>query len=196
MSGDKNTDVEWNEVITLMPFEQDGDGQITNGMDRFAEAVLSRKPEERVGFALGVIRGLYERREYRKVVKLCDFITIQLIDSGMSVLSAGLSPEVLEVYDARAMALCELEDSLLKEVEKAISLSDAHSFEKLYEQITYTRHRKLWAYSDKLSKKEGAKARLGRAKAYLDLGRPEEARADIEAVKSVRGQKTFNLQLS
>ncbi len=93
-------------------------------------------------------------------------------------------------------ALCRLESSLLKDADAAITSNDVGAVERLCDQITYTRHKKLWAYSDKLSRREDVKARLGRAKTYVDLGNPEEARKDILAAKAVRGQKEASVQVS
>lgn len=158
--------------------------------------MFAKKPEERIGFALDVAKELSRKGEYRKVVKLCDFIAMQLVDTGMGVLSSGLPANVLEVFDTKTAALCGLEDELVDQAEKAITASDARTMETLYEQITYTRHRKLWAYSDKLQRGEDAVARLGRAKAYLDLGRFDEARQDIEAAKAPRTQKPISVKVS
>ncbi len=93
MSGDKRSRGEWNEIIKLIPFEHDGGGYIVNGIERFAEAVFSRKPDERIGFALGVMKDLCSKKEYRKVVKLCDFVTAQFVNADMNALPSGLSAE-------------------------------------------------------------------------------------------------------
>jgi hypothetical protein len=185
-------EAEWNKVIRLIPFDNDGDGYLAQGLEVFERAVFGMKPEERVGYAIRVAKRLYDMQEYRKAVKLCDFISMRLIDTRPG---SGALDENSAFYKVRIRALGSLEDSLLREADRSIVESDAASLESVCEQITYTRHKKLWAYNEQLNANEELGARLGRAKTYVDLGRLDDARRDIQIAKAIHGQKSVSIKV-